>query len=204
MSSLIDLDYKIFSIGGHEKIKDAYLNLLLIHSANNYQASVQKSNIGGWQSVDEEFDDFDNPDNVLSSLFTPMMQEFSKYTSNLTLREGFDLRVRLHYWWNVNFKGNFNSPHDHVSKNEDGEITLISGCYYLQKPEDSGNIVFLNNKNYLKNFFEDEIDNEIDIKEGECILFSPDKMHYVLPNSSNKLRVSLAFNIHVTAHPNND
>lgn len=199
MKSLINLDYEIIEIKNHEKIKQEFLNQVILSATNNSFPSVQKSNFGGWQSEMLTFEDFNKPSNALSFLFDPVLQKFYEYTSPLTLRKNIKIDIVTSYWWNVNYKGNFNSHHNHITVENTGCISLFSGTYYLQKPEESGNIVFLNSDDHLRNFFEDDVDDEINLTEGSCLLFSPSKKHYVLPSKSTDIRVSLAFNIHATA-----
>tara|TARA_R100000664_G_C2740025_1_gene128646 strand:+ start:205 stop:831 length:627 start_codon:yes stop_codon:yes gene_type:complete len=107
-------------------------------------------------------------------------------------------------WLNVNQKGNFNPPHIHPGND-------YSGCYYITYPENSGVIHFLDPRPqhrfsspnpahkqgtnwYAGNNPYDSSIFSYEIKEGKVILFPSWLMHYVDPNPTDNLRISIAFN----------
>ena len=111
---------------------------------------------------------------------------------------------RVHPWLNVNQKGNFNPPHVHPGHD-------YSGCYYVGFPENSGLIHFLDprpqhrfaspNPKSTKNKNWYSSDNVYDssfftyqIKEGKVIIFPSWLTHYVDPNPTDSLRISIPFN----------
>ena len=75
----------------------------------------------------------------------------------------------------------------------------LSGSLYLERPEKNeehdGDIIFslhgsnypLNNKNYPSNI--------INIDKGDLVLFPSSLFHATIPFSSNKKRITLAFDI---------
>jgi uncharacterized protein (TIGR02466 family) len=112
--------------------------------------------------------------------------------------------IHIDPWLNVNQKGNFNPPHTHPGND-------YSGCYYVTFPENSGFIHFLdprpqhrfaspNPKNKEdENWYSS--DNVYDssfftykIKEGKIVIFPSWLAHYVDPNPTDSLRVSIPFN----------
>ena len=107
-------------------------------------------------------------------------------------------------WLNVNLKGNFNPPHIHPSNH-------YSGCYYVNFPHNSGLIHFLDPRpqhviacpelsfegdiNWYRN--KNKYDSSLftyEVKEGKIVIFPSWLMHYVDPNPTEAMRVSIAFN----------
>ena len=87
--------------------------------------------------------------------------------------------------------------------------SLISGVYYLQSPEGSGNISFSKDYSYTNMFHQsvrfdyDDINNincesyTIDVEDGIVLLFPSHLSHSVEKNNSKQDRYSLAFNFYV-------
>lgn len=195
--NLLDLDYEIIKFDDHYFFKENVLPDILNYAVKTWNSSAKISNIGGWQSKHAEVYET-NSDNHVSKLFEVVMERFGDYTSTLTPINDVLINFKMVYWYNVNYYNDYNAPHAHIAQTndtEEHEKNILSGCYYLKKPENSGNIVFCSQKQYLKGIFEDPLDTIIEVNEGEIILFPSDKMHYVEPNKSNGSRVSLAFNI---------
>ena len=107
-------------------------------------------------------------------------------------------------WLNINTKGDFNPPHIHPGRH-------YSGCYYVQFPENSGNIHFLDPRPQHRIYAPDplapknsnafNVTNKYDsslftypIQEGKVLIFPSWLMHYVDPNPQESLRISIAFN----------
>ena len=195
MKNLINLDYEIIQIPNHEFIRESMLSDVLQTSATVPLSSRKVTNVGGWQSELKIYDDFENDENPLTHLFKPVLTKFTEYISSMTLRPNVSLNLLFGWWINVNYKNDLNIPHNHLAGTSDSDHTLLSGTYYLQKPQNSGNIVFTNPSSYLKPLFEDDVDTEIDVSEGECVLFPASQEHLVLPNQSSGVRVSIAFNL---------
>ncbi|MEK9697922.1 MAG: putative 2OG-Fe(II) oxygenase [Candidatus Poseidoniales archaeon] len=152
--------------------------------------SVEKSNIGGWQSdvLKLDYNDVDHP---LHGIYEASIQKLGELTSDMKVRPSVSCNVSFYYWVNVNYRNDMNSFHHHVSN----ENTILSGCYYLKKPRNSGNIIFRDDSSYYRTWFSDEFDTEISIGEGECIVFPPYRLHGVQPNFSDDVRISVAFNL---------
>lgn len=88
--------------------------------------------------------------------------------------------LRVGFWFNAMGPGHVTAPHHHDENDE-----LLSAVYYLRIPEDSGELVLY------------EGDREVRIRpqEGKLVLFPPSVMHEVTRNNSNKMRLSVAFNV---------
>ena len=102
-------------------------------------------------------------------------------------------------WVNEHIKEDKAQKHFHAN-------ALISGVYYLQAPEDSGNIIFhkpTNHNNFLNEIFNfdtifvnerNTAEYVINIKEGMLLLFPSQVYHSTQINKSSSKRYSLAFN----------
>ena len=108
-------------------------------------------------------------------------------------------------WLNINKKGSFNPPHVHPGN-------IYSGCYYVSYPSNSGKIHFLDPRPQHRfcspniahkegaNWYagQNPYDSSVftyDVSEGKVILFPSWLMHYVDPNPTDDLRISIAFNV---------
>jgi uncharacterized protein (TIGR02466 family) len=104
-------------------------------------------------------------------------------------------------WANVHTPGDWAQSHKHVN-------SLISGCYYLKTPAESGQIRFLKNAGHTNLFplstafdYNDvnHVTSEswgITPKEGMILLFPSHLLHEVDKNNSKENRYSLAFNLY--------
>jgi uncharacterized protein (TIGR02466 family) len=152
---------------------------------------VQKSNKGGWQSVDltNPPDSFFILKNTINEILVDVHKSMglkSQYTSYIN-----------ESWLNINPPGAYNSKHLHPR-------SLFSGVYYISIPEgDSGHIVFEREPlmlSYLPDYIVDQW-NDMNSgitsylpKNGKLIIFPSWLLHWVEPNNTNKDRISLSFN----------
>ena len=143
------------------------------------------SNYGGWQS-----NDFRTVPKEFISLFNKISANVEKVEKHLSLSKKLTL---YNLWYNVNGLSSFNKPHTHPG-------SIISGVYYISIPQNSGNIVFLNQD--MDKFYDliDSYNNynsstwTIISKENLCIFFPSYLRHYVEPNFNKKERISISFN----------
>ena len=138
-------------------------------------SQYRKSNRGGFQSED--------------NLHTHgIFQEFNSSILSVCQSILPDKQIYLQSMWaNVNEQHHFNLPHVHEG--------VLSGVFYCKIPEDSGKLVLMDpairSTAHLignKNFF-------IEPKPLALIIFPSWLEHYVEPNKSEELRVSISFNI---------
>ena len=86
------------------------------------------------------------------------------------------------FWFNSALPGESTGVHNHNGK------AIISGVYYLQVPEKSGNVIFIHeNKEKL----------EIPAKSGKLLFFPPKLDHFVQENMGSEIRISLSFNCYL-------
>ena len=86
------------------------------------------------------------------------------------------------FWFNSALPGESTGVHNHNGK------AIISGVYYLQIPDKSGNVIFTQeNKEQL----------EVPAKPGKLIFFPSELDHYVQENEGTEKRISMSFNCYL-------
>lgn len=117
---------------------------------------------------------------------------------------GFDYKcfIEITSWLQFNQPNSYFVRHDHYA-------ALVSGCVYLQLPENCGDIMFhspLETRRMSNTFFQRMQKEQNDYnfnhvkyspKVGELILFESWLQHTVEQNMSNENRISIGFNIWV-------
>jgi hypothetical protein len=83
-------------------------------------------------------------------------------------------------WVNISNIGGKIGRHNHYTV---GEENKISGAYYLNKPKDSGNIIFHTTEKTL-----------VEVKTNDLIFFDSKLYHETEENKSNKDRIVCGFN----------
>ena len=148
------------------------------------------SNVGGWQS-----ETFLIPNKENQLLFNSLYKQVKKVKKRLNIYR--DLKL-LGYWYNINYKSSFNTPHRHVGKSD-----IISGVFYVDTFKDCGNIVFRRNNPILDIMYQENVEdyNEYNSsvwteipENNKSILFPAYLEHMVLPNLKDKPRISISYN----------
>ncbi len=83
------------------------------------------------------------------------------------------------FWLNSMASGDVTTVHTH-----DDDDELLSCVYYIKVPENSGDLIIIDNKE--KTIVKPE--------EGMFVFFTPDTLHEVSKNESTESRLSIAFN----------
>lgn len=147
-------------------------------------ASVSKSNSLGWQSHD-----FIHKE----TLFVPFVQQLLRVVNSEILPEcgGEPFEIDA-LWINVNYPGacNFSHIHDHS----------LSGVYYLSVPTPSpsaGRLVFIDPRQRVSmSTHRIKSSNYPVVPDvGACIVFPSWLEHYVEPNRTQDVRISISFNL---------
>ncbi|MCK4674602.1 MAG: 2OG-Fe(II) oxygenase [Gammaproteobacteria bacterium] len=98
--------------------------------------------------------------------------------------------LRAGYWFNYMPPEATTTLHTH-----DDDDELLSCVYYVNVPENSGNLII----------YDDSDDNkqkiEIKSRTGDFIFFKPDVRHEVSKNNSSEFRLSIGFNFGLNQHP---
>ncbi len=89
--------------------------------------------------------------------------------------------LQLGFWFNLMQRGDVTLPHSH-----DDDDEQLSGTYYLQVPNGSGELVI-----------QPADDQRINIQpaEGRFVIFHPAVQHEVTTHNIDEARISLGFNI---------
>ena len=150
----------------------------------------QMTNVGGWQS-----NDFDIHCEQLTEVIDAVGKAFSEIFSLYSFEEG-EIKI-ANSWININPKNSYNLQHNHVG-------SLFSAVYYVQAEEDMGDIVFVNpcpTIGHHLSFFDFKKKSPINSETwtlkpetGQLIVFPSWMEHYVLPNMTDKDRISIAIN----------
>lgn len=88
--------------------------------------------------------------------------------------------LKIGFWINLMHKGDITSKHSHDDMDE-----IVSGVYYVQVPEGSGNFICYDGDNR-------EVISPV---EGRFVLFSPSLPHEVTEHHSDVPRISIGFNV---------
>jgi len=145
------------------------------------------SNEGGWQSE------------ILNNCeeLKPLLFLISKVCENLNLN--IQTMEIPQIWASINKKNDYNIIHQH------GGEYHMSGTYYVKTPKNCGSIFFrdprpsaISNTYFLINFEKSEIKKH-DIQEGLLMLWPSYLDHFVEPSKANKERISISFDIILTA-----
>lgn len=105
-----------------------------------------------------------------------------------------DSELHISFWFNEMQQGHSTTKHTH---DEDDE--LLSGVFYVNVPENSGDLVLSNTESSDESSDEKDDENNdeerIAPKAGEFIFFKPSLSHRVAMNHSNEMRLSIWMNI---------
>jgi uncharacterized protein (TIGR02466 family) len=156
-----------------------------IYSVNKQdQEGRTYSNKGGWQSQDL---DAHSPE--LFELITHILA----VTDNVAKELNLENLTLTNLWANINGPYNYNQLHVHPG-------AILSGTYYVKKPENSGSIEFMRSDGgehftnpKQKSFFTDGW-AIFEAVEGTLVIFPGWLKHSVGANLSGKDRISLSFN----------
>ena len=150
---------------------------------------IKKTNVKGWHS---ETNMHELPQ------FKSLVDELFKMQFEVFKEEWLDREPRLgNMWANINPPGGYNRPHIHAN-------SLFSGVYYIKAPENSGDFsctdpragAQLNMPARVKGTPPKELWREVHLepKVNRIIMFPSWLWHYVEPNESNDIRISVSFN----------
>ena len=157
------------------------------YQLKNEGEGVHKSNFGGWQSKTINLTDYEE--------FKELTQLINENLNNVCkdIHEDFKLLING-AWVNINGKNSYNYTHEHP-------FSALSGCFYIDVPENSGNIVFENmhslKRHYPINTFNSPLFYENTTYKpdvGSLIIFPSWINHKVETNNSDNDRISIAFN----------
>lgn len=169
------------------------------------------SNMGGYQSYSNihEMEQFARLKEIIEIQFKQLHEEFE-------LVDQVEPEI-LNMWFNINPPGAHNRYHRHVNPPSVDRIAssaIWSGTFYVNVPEDSGDLVFHNGREdytfmthepaivripevFMKNPSNKHIRPLYRVKpqNGDMYFWMADMIHGVEQNKSNETRLSISFNI---------
>ena len=154
------------------------------------EPSQKKSNFGGWQSRDNIHETegiFREFTSGLNRIANNIFYDVSKIHKD-RVTDGQYVEVE-DMWVNVNGKYCSNGAHTHSG--------ILSGVFYLQTPKNSGRLMLINPAVRADGHFIRVSNYPIVPEKLACIMFPSWLEHYVEPNLSDELRISISFNIGV-------
>lgn len=174
-----------------------------IYNIAEHNPSNMRSNQGGYQTYPYQVPNFDNE--ITKELFEKTIQPAAReIMNNWGLHMiGMD---QYCYWYNINHKYTYNSPHTHPE-------SFLSGVYYVKVPTNSGNIIFDRSESERDRMSHQSsilIKNSLHIdhpnintehwfvpEEGMLLMFPGHLTHYVQQNlteDTSSDRISFSFN----------
>jgi uncharacterized protein (TIGR02466 family) len=147
---------------------------------------ARRSNRRGWNSVDKAIlggAGFAGVDALIRSGIGSALKEMGAAAINYDLES----------WINIHDEGGFNFPHVH-------EGSYLSGCFYLQVPRGSGNLIFRDPRaGVVHGLFKGPVANgyrDVSLRpeDGLLVLFPAWLEHFVEPHESDEPRIVIAFN----------
>lgn len=179
------------------RVEDPSLNDNLskeIATRRKAEGGMANSNRQGWQS---QHDFFARKETGHASLARTIAQVLKATIQSLDPAADFaKFNVAMNGWVNVNPPGGYNGPHQHTD-------AVLSGVYYVDVPrgpsEKGGAIEFLSPHpvRLLRGMLKSPMFAErmhCQPKAGDLLIFPGQLPHWVHPNDSGKVRVTVAFN----------
>ena len=133
----------------------------------------------------------------LENLRKKIDEEVYNFAKSLQIDFGKHGLKRINSWGNLQKKGNYIKEHRHNN-------TQFSGVFYLQTPENSGDIIFTTrNATWINSYWEPSLTGYDDLNSFEkrfrpqqcgIFLFPAQLDHYVTPSHSEEERYSISFN----------
>ena len=156
---------------------------------SNRDKGVIRTNVQGWHSTTNMHE---------LSQFKKLVDMLYACQKTIYEQEYLDSEPYLgNMWANVNPPGGMNRAHQHPN-------SLWSGVYYVKAPKNSGQLKIddprssaaMVRPNQKKGPIPPRLHREThyDPIAGRCIMFPSWLMHWVDPNQSNDIRISLSFN----------
>ena len=150
---------------------------------------IKKTNVKGWHS---ETNMHEMPQ------FKSLVDELFKMQFEVFKEEWLDREPRLgNMWANINPPGGYNRPHIHPN-------SLFSGVYYIKAPANSGKLVCNDPRPGVQTVMPTRKKGQppkhlwrevhLEPKVNRIIMFPSWLWHYVEPNESNDIRISVSFN----------
>ena len=183
-----------FELTDADKLNRALLKEIAQRQAT--EGGMTKSNRKGWHSERDLFERKEPAHSTLAQFILRMLAQSTKQFAPET--DFTNVELLADGWINVNPRGGYNAPHDHIG-------SFWSGVYYVKVPADTegqgGAIEFLAPHKPMPSsgFIEAPITAQkitVRPKPGQALIFPAHLVHWVHPNDSDEDRITIAFNGH--------
>ena len=181
-----------------ESFNRAFRTFVLEKMAN--EVGINKSNVGGWHS-EEDLLSWPLPEISQLQLWIMKAVQATMAACASPTTPLSDVGFRCVAWANVSRRGDFHRPHNHPNSS-------WSGVYYVAvgdavDDDQKGLIEFVDPRTGINTFDwpGNPFDRRVSIapEPGLLLVFPSWLQHYVLPFEGNSERISIAFNLTVTA-----
>jgi uncharacterized protein (TIGR02466 family) len=168
-----------FCLNNEEYHCSDYIDRILEIEKN--EQSERKSNVGGFQTRDDL--------HRTEGIFRELTTNLTNLANEILLPYNCKKVQIVEMWANINDKYSYNKAHTHGG--------ILSGVFYLQTPENSGKIVFLNPAIRSDFHIIRHPHHGIDPKKLVCIFFPSWLEHSVEQSMSDERRISISFNLNI-------
>ena len=153
------------------------------------QKGAHHSNRGGYHSQMMHKQYMDDKSDILSELVDGIEWYVAEYVKT-NIKDNYITKL-CNWWFMINNKGNWNSPHSHGH-------TDIAAIFYVKVPENSGKLVLkrTDGAHYI-DMYNSTSTLEIAPQEGRLYLFPAHILHWVEPSQSDEERICITSNIKV-------
>jgi uncharacterized protein (TIGR02466 family) len=181
-----------FEVADADKLNQALLKEIAKRAKAG--GGITRSNRKGWHSERDLFDRKEPAQQKLAQLLLRIMAQGTKVVAPDT--DFTNVELVADGWINVNPRGAYNAPHDHLGG-------FWSGVYYVRVPEiqegQGGAIEFLSPHKPVpgNGIINAPITSDkvlIRPEVGTVLLFPSTILHWVHPNEADEERVTIAFN----------
>ena len=183
--------YKLQNYQDHNKELIKYIYQLYADD----KEGVKKTNINGWHSKPFNFSEKE-------SAAIKFFKATQVYVADVLKKYGWfydhNKIVCNSMWSIINKKDNFNIEHTHPNN-------YISASYYVKAPKDCGRFSVTNPNTINRDKFPKQVNRtefnrnvaQINVEEGDLLIFPSYLPHYVEPNKSDEDRIVVSFNIDI-------
>lgn len=198
MTELKSLDNTLLLFSTPVFVCKEYSDINDIHDTTSEQETIRENQGGNFTSTNTNVLDLESY-SVIRERVISGLNEYVNNVLHINSQHEFYLTQS---WLNFNPPGSSHHRHNHSN-------SLISGVYYIDtSPEDSITFICHNNNNSITNNTTIQIDVDtynmfnsnswtLPVQTNDIIFFPSTTQHEVSPNTSNKNRISLSFNIFV-------
>ena len=180
-----------------EAVNAGLRRVILKHAEQD--ASVQKSNVDGWQSSTDMFNWTEQELVPLREWVVQAITVMTRFTAKIDSVAG---QLAIQAWANVSRPGAYNKPHIHAGSMWSGVYYVDAGTYPEEHP-DSGTIEFMDSRwgasiiPFPGMPFRDRY--TVRPASGMMLIFPSWMYHYVNAYRGEGVRISVAFNVKITS-----